>query len=275
MIILLGCIVGLSSSLLGIGGGILVVPLLGFFAASQYGILSQHTIVATSLANAWVVTVVNTYFFSRRRQVRWGCALFMGSLTALGALIAGVTAQFVDGIWLKVVFTLVLVAFTLKMILGTLYSSSFLKEKVENNEREVEFGKDKKRKAGFLAFFAGFLSGMSGGGSGMILSPSLIRFRLVRPLEVVPTSNAIVMFTTFFALIGYLWRGGLCLTCEPAYWGKVYLGIVAQMAPAAIFSAFWGRRYQEKFPEVVRFWGLMVLLIALSVKMAVGTLRSL
>ncbi|MBY0384598.1 TSUP family transporter, partial [bacterium] len=66
----LGIIVGVVSSLFGIGGGIFIVPLL----PNLLGV-TPHQAVATSLASVFLVTLLNTVSFSREKLVNWKTGL--------------------------------------------------------------------------------------------------------------------------------------------------------------------------------------------------------
>jgi uncharacterized protein len=109
--LLLGFGVGVISGVVGIGGGILLVPALVWF----YG-MSQHRAQGTSLA-ALLAPVGALAFWSYYRDgnadLKIGLLLALGF--AVGGYFGGVGAQHVPEIWLRRVFAVTLVAVGVRM----------------------------------------------------------------------------------------------------------------------------------------------------------------
>ena len=103
LLIGVGACAGLLSGLLGVGGGIVLIPLLGLFG------FSQHESHATSLAAIIPIAAVGATTFSVAGEVEYGAlTLAAGSLIGapLGArLMAGLPES-----KLKVVFGVVMIA---------------------------------------------------------------------------------------------------------------------------------------------------------------------
>jgi hypothetical protein len=94
-----GALSGLMAGLLGIGGGLIVVPFLAFalpYAGFPNDII-MHIAVATSLANIVVTSIVSLYSHHKRGAVIWPLFMQMlpGSIAGaiLGALLASVLAS--------------------------------------------------------------------------------------------------------------------------------------------------------------------------------------
>ena len=79
-VVLVGLAAGLVAGLLGVGGGVLIVPGLTIFAG-----LTQLHAEATSLAAIIPTAVVGTWRQNRYGNVLWRDALLIGSLSAGGA----------------------------------------------------------------------------------------------------------------------------------------------------------------------------------------------
>lgn len=114
-----GLIGGILSGLLGVGGGIVVVPVLdlvlGFVGVDSS--IRMHVAVATSLATIIPTSISSSRAHARRHSVdfdlvkRWSAALFLGA--ALGTVIAGQ----VHGRVLAGIFAVVAMAVAIKMVL--------------------------------------------------------------------------------------------------------------------------------------------------------------
>ena len=86
-LVLIGIVAGFFSALFGVGGGILIVPLLIFLAAHQ-----ARTATATSLAAIGLIALAGTVAYAVRGHVDVVAAAAVGLPAAAGAL-AGTTLQ--------------------------------------------------------------------------------------------------------------------------------------------------------------------------------------
>jgi uncharacterized membrane protein YfcA len=79
-VILVGLAAGFIAGMLGVGGGVLIVPGLTLFVG-----LSQLHAEATSLAAIVPTAIVGAWRQDRYGNVRWRDALLIGALSAAGA----------------------------------------------------------------------------------------------------------------------------------------------------------------------------------------------
>ncbi|HEV2712623.1 MAG TPA: sulfite exporter TauE/SafE family protein [Gaiellaceae bacterium] len=84
---LIGLAAGLFSALFGVGGGIVIVPLLVFAAA-----LPLRPATGTSLAAIFVIALVGAIAYGVRGEVHFGYAALVGVPAAAGA-VAGASLQ--------------------------------------------------------------------------------------------------------------------------------------------------------------------------------------
>jgi len=103
-----GLVSGLLAGLLGIGGGLVIVPALLFILPHQGvpGVVTPHVAVATSLATVIVTSMVATHSHHRRGAVQWPIVWRMGAGLALGALAGAFIADALPGTLLKTGFGL-------------------------------------------------------------------------------------------------------------------------------------------------------------------------
>ncbi|HYX88323.1 MAG TPA: TSUP family transporter [Gaiellaceae bacterium] len=83
----IGLVAGLFSALFGVGGGVLVVPLLILVAGFQ-----TRPAMATSLAAIALISLVGTVTYALHGEVKPGAAAVVGLPAALGA-VAGAALQ--------------------------------------------------------------------------------------------------------------------------------------------------------------------------------------
>ena len=84
---MIGLIAGFFSALFGVGGGIVVVPLL-----LLWGGFEERSAMATSLAAIGVIALAGTISYALRGDVKPGAAVLLGVPAAVGA-VAGASLQ--------------------------------------------------------------------------------------------------------------------------------------------------------------------------------------
>jgi len=80
--VLIGVVAGIFSALFGVGGGIVIVPLLVLFAGFE-----QRPAMATSLVAIAFTALAGTISYAARGEVKPGAALIVGLPATLGAVL--------------------------------------------------------------------------------------------------------------------------------------------------------------------------------------------
>lgn len=113
MLMLIGLLAGMLSGLVGIGGGIVMVPLLLLLG------LSQHHAQGTSLAVLVVpVTAVAVFNYYKEGYIDWRFAAIIAIFFVVGGYFGSKLAISIDQKILKKIFGVVLLLIAGKMILG-------------------------------------------------------------------------------------------------------------------------------------------------------------
>ena len=86
-LIVIGVVAGFFSALLGVGGGLVIVPLLLLFAH-----FSERPAMATSLGAIGITALAGTIRYAFHGDVEWGYAALIGLPASIGA-VAGTTLQ--------------------------------------------------------------------------------------------------------------------------------------------------------------------------------------
>ena len=94
-----GVAVGVTSGLLGVGGGTLVVPFLTFAVG-----LSQHSAEATSLLVILPTAIAGSLVLRRQRIGDLGLSLRIGVFGAVGSVLGALLALALPGGTLRIVF---------------------------------------------------------------------------------------------------------------------------------------------------------------------------
>ena len=118
--LLTGAVAGLAAGLLGIGGGLIIVPALALLFASQAfaGDTLMHFAVGTSLATIIPTSVSSLLAHHRRGSVYWPAVRGLTPGILLGALAGAWLAQQVSSAWLGVLFGVFEVLVALQLLAG-------------------------------------------------------------------------------------------------------------------------------------------------------------
>lgn len=176
MIYLWGLFVGLAagflSGLLGIGGGIIIVPLLSWLFVKQ-GFVGEHVMhfaVGTSLATMVFSTVAASFFHHKKKAVRWELFWWIAPGTVVGGLIGGGLGDLFSKDVLKLLFSL----FCLSISVLFIKKETVIPE--SNGRLPIPHFS-----LLLIGLAVGTIASMIGVGGGIILVPLLVRLHLPLP----------------------------------------------------------------------------------------------
>lgn len=110
-LVLIGIAAGFFSALFGVGGGIIVVPLLLLSERWQ-----ERPAMATSLAAIGIIATAGTISYAIRGELKPGAALMIGLPAAFGAIIGTALQQRLANRTLSFLFALLLAAVGVKLL---------------------------------------------------------------------------------------------------------------------------------------------------------------
>lgn len=262
-ILVMGFLTGILGAMVGIGGGVLLVPFLTlvFHVPIHTAIgASIVAVIATSSASA------STYLESRLTNLRLGMTL--ETATATGGILGGLTATLLSRQVLSGIFAAALVGTAYSMFkkvrgdqtreevedigrLGATFYDAHLKREVRYNVKRLPLGL-------FVSFIAGNISGLLGIGGGVIKVPMMVLGMGVPMRAAAATSNFMIGVTAVASAYIYYTRGFVVpLVAAPTAIG-VFLG-------AMLGSRLAGRVNSNFLAKL-----LAVVLIFLAVQMALS-----
>jgi uncharacterized membrane protein YfcA len=165
LLLFFGALGGFLSGFLGVGGGIVFVPLLDFFLKKYF--IDDSELVKAILANSLFIIMFSTAAASYK-QYKIGNLHSKEILnTLIPGLISVILAHYLInmGNWYKKSIFLYVFLVLLLMVIVKM----FLKKKNDTpikNDQEVSFNKMR-----FIGFFTGIITAMSGLGGGIIMTP--------------------------------------------------------------------------------------------------------
>ena len=183
-LILLGFAAGILGSMIGLGGGIIVVPVLTFLGF-------PHTVAASnSLFAALSNAIASTISYSKQKRIEFSLGLKLGLLTVPGTVLGAVISSDVSSEIFKILFGIVLVFSAAYM---------FLRKKLETKEKTLS--KQMMVFAIGASFFAGIVSSFFGIGGGIIFVPLMVVGMGMAMKRAAPTSQLILLFASLSGVI--------------------------------------------------------------------------
>jgi len=185
-VIITGIAVSFISTLFGLGGGILMVPVLSLILP-----YSHVESIATSLATIVLVTSFNTYNFNRKGVIVWSIVPWIALTSAIFAFVSARLSTILSEQVLIIVFLVFLVWVALR---------TFLIKDIKRSKPPAKLAKILPLGIGALS---GSISGLTGIGGGGVTTPLTLISGLVKNIQAAPTSNAIMIFTALFASLSF------------------------------------------------------------------------
>lgn len=248
----LGAVVGFAAGLLGIGGGMMLVPFLTMMLPLS-GVpmpLVVHAAIATSMATIVFTSVSSVRAHHKRGAIRWDIVSVMGPGLVVGGLLSGGAAfSFISGAWLALVFA-VFVA----------YSASRMLSAKAPPESRVMPGKAVTASVGAAI---GFVSGLLGAGGGFLSVPFMTRGN-VAIHNAVATSAALGFFIAVANCVGYIYSGLQQSVSSPGMVGYIYWPALLVISAISVLTAPLGARAAHALPvkSLKRVFALLLFSLA-------------
>ena len=242
----LGFVAGVLGSMIGLGGGIIVVPVLTFVG------FSPSLAASNSLFAAFSNAVASTISYSRQKRIEYSIGVKLGLLAIPGTILgAYVSSDVTPGIF-KILFGLVLISSSFYI---------FLRRKIESKE------KNSSKQIWILAigasFFAGIISSFFGIGGGIIFVPLMVVAMGMGMKTAAPTSQLILLFVSFSGLLTHSILG------HPDYFQSLLLAIGA--FGGGILGARLSLDIKERSLQII----VSVVIIAAAIKLFIDSAENL
>ena len=252
-LLLLGIGSGFLAGLLGIGGGMVLVPFLTYMISAQ-GVDSELAVkmaIATSMAVIIFTSVSSVRAHHKRGAVRWDIVRKLAPGIVIGSLIAsaGVFAV-LKGAYLAIFFG-IFVAFS---------ATQMFLDKKPPPTRQMPGTGGQLVAGGFI----GFLSGLVGAGGGFISVP-FMAWCNVAIHTAVATSAALGFPIAVANVAGYIVSGMSVTGLPPASFGYIYLPALVLIAIASVFTAPLGAKAAHSLPvkKLKRIFACMLYALAI------------
>lgn len=253
----LGAFVGFMAGVLGVGGGLIVVPALLYILPSV-GISSSqlpHIAIATSLAAIILTSISSARAHHKRGNIPWSLFKSMLPGLVLGALASGFIAERIPADTLQRGFAIFVILMTIQMVYPF---------KTESNRQLPN---------AFVLFiasaFIAVLAGLTGIGGGILVVPFLTFYGL-QMRQAVGFSAAMGFLISLSGSFGYIIAGMDAPELPYGTVGFIYLPALFGLIITSIFMAPVGVKAASTLPTPVlkKIFALLLLCVGLKLILA-------
>jgi uncharacterized membrane protein YfcA len=255
----LALVIGIIAAMLGIGGGVFVVPALQLLPLSIE--FSPQMAAGTSLAMIVFKALSSTAGYARQKRIDYRIGLLLATVTIPGALVGAYLTSIISANLLILIFAIFLLYVASRMIFTyRLWGKRSAGASQPGWQRELTDSDGKifryvsNMKLGIpLSFLAGVSSGLLGIGGGALMVP-VLHFVLAFPMHLaVATSVFIMIFTSISGVITHI------------YLGNVQFDYAMILSLGVVFGAQIGTYVAKRTSSrtLRRIFGLLLVLVSL------------
>lgn len=255
LFVCLGSFAGFLAGLLGIGGGIILVPLFlwAFKTAGFSQDIMVHMAFGTSLSIIIPTALSSTFGHRKRGNVEWHQVGYLCFGGFLGALFGAWAASLLSGDWLRGLFGVMQILVALKLLI-------FRPRLPPVQNQSVSWGPLIS-----VGLLGGTFSAFFGVGGGVIAVPLmvvLLRF----PIHLaVGNSSALIVISSLSGALSYMLHGWHAELLPPFSLGYVNYLVFFLVAPFSIIMARLGVRVASKtsHDKLVKTFAVLLVFVGL------------
>ncbi len=249
---LIGAIVGVLAGMLGIGGGIVIVPIL-LMTFNYEGIspeIAMYLAIGTSLASIIFTGISSAFSHHRYANIVWSIVKMVTPGILIGSYVGSFFASEIPTKYLQILFSLFLFFVSIQMLSG--------KQPKASAHMPGFFG---MILAGIVVGIVASLVGIGGG----VLSVPFMLYHNIDMRKAIGTSAAIGIPIALSGSFGYF-INGLGVADLPQYAaGYIYLPALGGIVLLSIFTAPLGVRLAQVLPiaQVRKYFALFVIIVGI------------
>lgn len=254
--LLLGAVIGFFAGLLGIGGGMTMVPILAAMFAAQafspeHGL---HMALGTAMASILFTSSSSVREHHKHGGVDWSIVKSLGPAMAAGTLLSAVAAGWLPQRVLALAFAVIVYGGATQIWLG----------------RKPTASRGLPGKAGLwgVGLAIGVISGLVSAG-GTFLSMPFMLWCGVPMRTAIGTGAALGLPVALLGTVGYVASGWTATGLPSATLGFIYLPALAALVLASMLTAPAGARAAQRVPVATLRRLFALVLYALATKMLV------
>ena len=225
-----GLAIGTLGTLIGAGGGWMIVPLLLFGLH-----FTPQQAVGTSLAVVFLNAFSGSVAYMIQGRVLYRMGLFFAVATIPGALLGATLVQYLGSRWFTLLFALFLLGLAVLLHRGRTFGGA--EQRHPSPEEIRSLGSPVMRLGILLSFLVGVISSLFGIGGGIVHVPFLIVILGLPVHSATATSHFVLAITSLAGTLIFLRNG------------QVVLSVAAVMGIGVLLGAQAGARLSTRMPS--------------------------
>lgn len=215
LLLLLGVFAGAYGTIVGAGGGFILVPVLAWLPV--YSGLSAEAITGVSLVAVVFNATSAVVAYARQRRIDVGVALTLGLVAVPGSILGRAAVSRLERHLFEALFGVVLVAIAVYLIVrqppkhkaagkgpppwGVVRRRYHVGEPVETVDVDLRVG-------AVASFLIGFLAALFGVGGGLMMTPTMVALMSIPASIATATSQLYLLTTSAVAVLTDVLNGG-------------------------------------------------------------------
>jgi uncharacterized membrane protein YfcA len=250
LLILLGFVVGTLGTLIGAGGGFILVPLLIIIQPA----FTPETITAISMAIVACNAISGSVAYVSSKRVDFKAGFIFAIFTIPGSILGVLTTKYISREIFDIIFGIVLLGLAIFLFLNggdektkdakpVIHKKGWIHQRITDKWNEVYDYSYDIRKGSLLSLFVGYFSPLLGIGGGIIHVPAMAEW-LNFPVHIATaTSHFILAIMATVSVIVHIYNGNYNdpLIFKMVLWLGIGVILGAQM------GAFLSRKMNGKF----------------------------
>lgn len=236
LLVIIGLLASSLGSLIGLGGGIVVVPALLYLGTmSIFGEISPQVAVGTSLFTMIFTGMSSTLAYMKHKTVDYKSGLIFLIGSGPGSILGAWVTEKLEMDSFSIFFGIFIIFVSIILLLkDKLKPLPYKKDKginrtfTDNTGKTFEYGYNPIIGV-LVAFIVGFISGIFGVGGGSLLVPTMILVFFFPPHVATATSMFMILPTSILSSITHITLGNvdwlLALALVPGAWIGAKLGV--------------------------------------------------
>jgi uncharacterized membrane protein YfcA len=266
-LIALGAVSGVLAGLLGIGGGVVLVPglMLAFKLFGYDNTMMMHVAVGTSLAIIVPTGLSSFYAHYKKGSIDRGIIMQIGAGILVGVVSGTFLASILSGESLKIIFACAIAVLAGLMV----WTTQFSKTPQASPDMQTNIH---PAKSGIAGVFIGTLSSLIGIG-GATLSVPFMTLNGVPIHRAIGSATALGLVISIPASLGFMWIGQDASVDLPPF-SVGYVNALAWLCivPSAVLCAPLGATFAHKLPVKTLKTGFAGFMILIAVKLWIDLL---
>lgn len=271
LLLLAGCAAGFTAGLLGVGGGLIVVPM-ALWALEWQQLKIEHAqqvAIATSFGVMIFTTFMSMLAQHKRKAINWLVVRAMLFGSGVGVLSGAVVAGYLSSVGLQIFFVIFCYAIAIRTFFQRQLETANQQQAIKTKSSALPPTWGLSSASGGV----GLVSSLLGIGGGVLNVPLLLFFKV--PIKnAIGISTAMTFFIAVFGFIGYVYSGWQVSGLPPYSLGYCNLPMVACFALTTVIFAPLGVKVSHQLPDSMLKKCFAILVAIVATKMLWGLLAN-